>query len=343
MKSKVINAIAFMAYWLGIDALFYCLNRKAKRIVTFHNVLPDEMFRPGVANGVSNCLSDFLRIIHECAKKFRFSTDLFDAKTLTLTFDDGYRNQYTFAYRELRKLAIPAFVFVAGDAIDGKADFPGLAVDLLTHWIDTVPPGRYVLELHGGEVILQVSESNRLAAWSQIIWPLFVSDMPERGQNMLAACDKAYPLEKVFAKLPENYVLERLTGISAAMRAEMKTAGWKIGWHTKSHFPLAKLSEEDLTQELEAPEEFKSECLSYPYGNPVEVGAVAPRLAQCLNFPAAVSNTNEAQENASAYFLPRLSLSHDKYRLHFQLSGLEYFLKHLRLLPVVLPKEVKDA
>lgn len=43
--------IAYAAYWTGIDALFYWLNRKAKRIVTFHNVLPQGLWRKDLANG----------------------------------------------------------------------------------------------------------------------------------------------------------------------------------------------------------------------------------------------------------------------------------------------------
>ena len=59
MRHKIVEIIAFLAYWTGIDALFYWLNRKAKRIVTFHNVLPDAMYRYDLANGVSNSESGF--------------------------------------------------------------------------------------------------------------------------------------------------------------------------------------------------------------------------------------------------------------------------------------------
>lgn len=332
MKSKIINIIAFAAYWLGIDALFYWLNRESKRILTFHNVLPDSMFRDGVANGVSNKLSDFISIIDECAKKFRFSTDLFDAKTLTITFDDGYRNQYSIAFKELEKRGIPAYLFVSGDVIEKKVR-PGLAVDLLTHWIDNVLAGRYVLQFDRGGQICQISAKNRVAIWSEIIWPAFMDDVTGKGRNVLTVCDKAYSMESILSNLPEEYVRERLTGISGEERDEMRKAGWKIGWHTWSHFPLAKLDDSDLIRELDALEEFRNECLSYPYGNMCEVGASAIKLAERKGFPCAVSNTNEVQADISSYFLPRMSLLPNKYRLHFQLSGLEYFVKYRRLLP----------
>ena len=73
-------------------------------------------------------------------------------------------------------------------------------------------------------------------------------------------------------------------------------------------------------------------CLSYPYGNPVEVGNVAIKIAEEFGYPFAVSNTSEARP--SRFFMPRMSVLPDKgkYRLHFQMSGLEYFIKQRRLL-----------
>lgn len=97
------QVVAIVCYYLGIDALFYWLNRKTKRIVMFHNVLKDDLWRSGVANGVSSSASVFTKTIEECSKRFGFSLDLEDPKTLTITFDDGYANQYTTAYPILRQ------------------------------------------------------------------------------------------------------------------------------------------------------------------------------------------------------------------------------------------------
>ena len=333
MKNVVVEVVAYLAYWLGSDALFYWLNRRAKRILTFHNVLPDELFRPGIANGVSNRLSDFERIIDECAKRFKFSTDLFDSTTLTVTFDDGYRNQYTTAFKALQKRGIPAYLFVAGDIgrVERVDRVEGLVVDLLTHWIDNVPAGRYVVGAVG--VAVDINSESRMSVWSNVIWPMFMADAEHKGASVLSACDKAYPIEKILASLPEDYRKERFEGVTKDECEEMRSSGWKIGWHTWSHYPLSSLSEDDQRQELDSPPEFRNVCLSYPYGNHAEVGMVAKKVAKGLGYPCAVSNTNEAEP--SRFFLPRMSVlpDKDKYRLHFQLSGLEYFMKHKRLLP----------
>lgn len=324
MKYSVLKILAVLAYWFGVDALFYWLNRKAKRIITFHNILPDELFRNGIANGVSNKLGDFERIIDECGKCFMFSTDLFDAKTLTITFDDGYRNQYTTAFKALQKRGIPAYLFVSGENLqthNSRSEY-GLLIDKLLHWVAEAP-----IEL--------IPDGNRLRYWVVEIWPRFMADSENKGKKLFSELCAKYPYEKIVESLPDDYVHERLDIISDVELDEMRHAGWKIGWHTGSHYPLARLPGEALRRELDSPEEFRQVCLSYPYGNPVEVGDAAIKMAETMGYPCAVSNTNTAMSNTSRFFLPRMSLPVNKYRLHFRLSGLEYFIKHRKLLPVV--------
>ena len=307
------RVVAIFAYWLGFDALFYWLNRKSKRIITFHNVFPDEMFREGVANGVSNRLSDFKKIVEMCKRRFPIDTDMFNARSLTITFDDGYHNQYEYAFKTLREMGVEAYVFVSADTKNGA-----LTIDKLLHWVSEAP----IEYIKGGD---------RLRMWCDEIWPKFLKDSKAKGEAVLCELDTIYPYEKVLASLSEDYKRERLIGISEDELNEMRVSGWKIGWHTRSHYPLAKLSESQVREELESPKEFRSICLSYPYGNPCEVGDDAIRIAREFEYPCAVANTNESEHGQ--YFLPRIALSADKYLLHFELSGCKYFIKHFRLLP----------
>lgn len=109
--------IAIITKFLLLRQLAYFLNRHRKRIITFHNVLTDDIFEANVANGVSCSLSQFKTIIDEIAKHFPFSLDLGDARTATITFDDGYRNQADVAYPYLLSKRIPAYLFVSGDLL----------------------------------------------------------------------------------------------------------------------------------------------------------------------------------------------------------------------------------
>ncbi len=316
MKKVFIYFLSVISYRIGLVSFFYFLNRRAKRIITFHNVLPDGLFRKGVANGVSCDLSSFLKIIKECRKRFPVSNDLLDPTTLTITFDDGYLNQYTTAFKVLKERNLPAYVFVS----DMRKE--ELLIDKLLHWVAEVP-------------IDLIPDGNRSKYWVEEIWPRFVADFERMGRTVFEELDKAYPYAKIRSSLPVAYCRERLTRIPDECLDEMRNAGWAVGWHTVSHYPLSRLSEDILKKELDSPNEFRNVCLSYPYGNPAEVGSGTVRMAKAFGYPCAVSNTNTDPANKSSFFLPRMSLPANKYRLHFRLSGLEHFIKYGHLLPII--------
>lgn len=310
--------VAIIAYWTGLDALFYWLNRKKKRIITFHNILPKELWMDGVANGVSTKLEDFVKVVEMVRARFEITNDLFKPGTCTITFDDGYRNQYEYGYKTLKQMGVPAYFFISGDLMNGG---DALIVDKLTHWVDVAPE-----ELIPGY--------DRSKYWDDVIWEKFLADDASRGRNVLFELDAQYAYSKVLAIFSEEYVKMRLTGMSTEELCEIRSCtDYCVGWHTKSHYPLAKLNEDAVYEELKSPEMFLSNCLSYPYGNPGEVGEVAIRVAEDIGYPCAVANTNMASHGR--YFLPRMALSAEKYLLHFELSGCKYFLKSHRLLPIV--------
>ena len=114
--------VAFLGYWSGLDALFYWLNRKAKRVLTFHNVLPDAIASEVPSFGYADKLSEFASIIEEIGRRFVFDVDVDKEGTCTITFDDGYLNEYEVAGKWLMERNIPAILFVAGNIIGAKAD-----------------------------------------------------------------------------------------------------------------------------------------------------------------------------------------------------------------------------
>ena len=299
MRHRVVEVLAFLAYWSGLDSLFYWLNRKAKRIVTFHNVLPDELYVNNLANGVSNSESGFRLIVGEIAKRYRFSTDVWDAKTCTITFDDGYVNQAEIAGRVLGEMGIPAILFVAGDLIGGKGP---LLIDKLLH------------------------KTESIEKWMKEVWPAL-----KKGKVKVK--DEG---EQWMEKLSVEYRRLRLTGVAEAQLDELHAKGWKIGWHTWRHLPLVSLSEDEVRKELDCPAAYRGEVLSYPFGNPEEVGETAIRVAGELGYPCAVSNTHAAGARHGRYFLPRMDLLPNKYMIHFELSGAKFWLMYKRLLPRVV-------
>ena len=337
MKHNLVLIFSFFCYWLGIDSLFYFLNRKAKRIITFHNVLPQGILPNKRIIGLTDSEETFRLKIREIKKQFPISVDIADYKSATITFDDGYLNQAEVAGRILQEEGdIPAIIFAAGRMIDNKDPHKSLIVDLLLHWTYLVPNGEYTLTLdQQSPFLLEITNDNRNLIWQKVIWPSFVGDTFSMGQHLLAALDKLYPIKDILLKCNKEYLRLRLTGISQSNIKDLSQKGWLIGWHTYNHYPLSCMTREDKMKEISelASQSMKNIVFSYPYGECFSVDEETIRIAEESGYPCAVSNTIAGGNFNEKYFLPRLMLSDNKYLIHFELSGLKYFLKRKKLFP----------
>ena len=331
------KTLATICYYMQLHKLAYFLNRKRKRIVTFHNVLPDDIFESNVANGVSNSLTEFRTIIDEIAKRFGFSLDIDDPKTVTITFDDGYRNQVEVAGKYLLSRNIPAVLFVSGRLLasgdNGTIGDNTLIIDLLLHWISYAPNGSYSIAYNGNTTKFFLMSDNRLAIWSKYIWPGFKSDSRSRGKNLLDALDKSFSIQNILESLSSEYVKQRLEPASLGQYKDLEKAGWIIGWHTTSHYPLSLLSYEEKFEELKPNELCSKDILSFPYGGSGEVDEDCLNIAKQLGYKSAVSNVDIPNALSGKWFRSRMTISADSILLHFELSGLKHLLKYRKLLP----------
>ena len=260
-------------YWSGIDLLFYWLNRKAKRVGTFHNVLPDELCRGMRTLPVAQTVSSFRRMIREATRYLKTDADLDASGTLTITFDDGYLNQYEVAPQAL------------------AAEGVGAAV-------------------------------------------IFVSDDALRASDAKTALTADRQLHQGLDYTPE-YARLRLRGMSPAQMEELRSHGWKIGYHTKTHRRLSEMSAAEQRMELKPPSWLKDNILSYPFGWEKDVDDSAVQIAADFGYDCAFSNQCERSRRISRHFRPRMVLMPDKYWIHFELSGAKFFFKYRRLLPRV--------
>lgn len=315
--------LAFVAYWLGVDAIMYWFNRRAKRIITFHNVLPNSLQKE-LSIGCSESVDDFKMKLDEMAKHFSFSTDLNDPKSVTIAFDDGTLNEAEIAGEILCERNIPAILFVAGDIIDAKPE-ETLVTDKILLWC-ALAPDEAVKKIFG--VIVPRDE-----LWVRYVQPAYREDWESRGRKFLAKLEEVCPIQSLCGKLPNEWVRLRMSGVKSEQLEELRKRGWKIGWHTWSHYPLGMLDDESKRQELNSPSEYRNVVLSYPYGDIEAIGESSLKIAKELGYPSAVSNDPDYSPYRGQYFLQRMALPNNKYELHMVLSGLKYFLKYHRLLP----------
>lgn len=316
MRKVAMRIVVVLGYWLGIDRLFYFLNRRAKRIIVFHNVLPDEIMEKERTSGAIR-LSAFVATIRECLKEFDSSLDLFDPHTITFTFDDGYWNLYDVVFMEMKSMGVSGYVFFAGGAESL------LAIDQMRYWKLYAP-----VTLSNGRL--------KDEYWNEVIWKKYRDDVNGRGAAAIIACEEAYPFAKVLSSLSRRHKELRLAKITTRQIEEMREAGWMVCWHTNSHYPLGWLDENEMLIELSTAH-FAKDVISYPYGVDERVGRMAIDMAERLGYTAGVSNTLVSTIGFSRYFLPRLHLpgNGDKYRIHYELSGFGHFMRTRHLLPFV--------
>lgn len=329
MKRKVVAWVERIACWFGVDALFYWLNRGAKRVVAFHNVLPDELMRPEDGGGICFRASEFRLAIRELKKHFSFSVNQDDSSALTLTFDDGYLNQYETAAQILQEEGgIPAMLFVSGALIGSKGYENCLVIDKILQWQKDVP-------MSVAEKVFGRTFSSRMQLWSEALLPAFAADAEMKGLGLLARLEAAYSTRKdVEARSPE-YRRLRFDGLTKEQIADLWARGWKVGYHTYSHYPVSRLSDEEARKELTpADPEMLKVPFAYPYGNEDFVSERDERIVESLGYPCAYSCGAEMTGRyGRRFFLRRMMPPIDKYRLHFELSGLRHFLKYRKLLP----------
>ena len=337
MKRRLFRYFCGFSYWSGLDAVFYWLNRKAKRVLCFHHVLPDGMAMNLPLDGFAIVASEFRQVIREVKRKFPFSTDVDNPLSVTLTFDDGFLNQYEIAAEILRQEgAIPACLFVAGKMVGNDHPQSALDCDLLAAWATFVPEGDYTLCINGDTRHFTIKTlSDRRRAWLSVLRPLWVEELRSATgrRELLKALSELYPFDKIFNELPGDYVHLRFTGVSHKQLEDLRSRGWKIGWHTHSHIPLKILSREEREKELTAPEEFANEVMAYPFGSPDAIDDETIGITSRKGYPCAFSYMTDPGSMMGLWFLPRMSVSSSKYQLHFELSGLKHFLQTRRLLP----------
>ncbi|MCW5907697.1 MAG: polysaccharide deacetylase family protein [Chitinophagales bacterium] len=113
---------------LGIERLFASLNKNNKLILVYHGVVdsPDHTLSPGPI-----ATSQFKQHLVYFKKHFDIVSldEIFEMyrndhtpkrKTIAITFDDGYENNYTNAFPLLKKMDVPATIFVVSQLLEGN-------------------------------------------------------------------------------------------------------------------------------------------------------------------------------------------------------------------------------
>jgi len=273
LKRAVIAALKRAGYY---ERALGALSGDRALVLVYHRIVGtvgNREWRTGFERGVS--ASNFERHMEFLRRRMRPVplAELADAvrrgrslpeRTVCVTFDDGYRDNYTDAFPILRRHGIPATVFVATAYMEsGKAFW----WDRVVHLVRNTPAKRVdltgVVDLAGrrgsgaGAVVSLGGPRERAAAAERIVTAMEYLP-PERIESILGALRERLGVRDSGG----NGAGETM---SWSEIEHLSRSGIAIESHTHSHPYLAPLSEKGVELELRR----SKECLEQRIGGPV--------------------------------------------------------------------------
>ena len=220
-----------------------------------------------------------------------------------ITFDDGYLDNYEFAFAALREHGLPATFFIA----TGFIDDPRLS------WWDEIAS---LVRRSSVDVIT-------MPRWLPYPQTLVVGER-ERVVRSLLGIYKSLPTEDAPQFMADLRVAARAAplakgeelGMNWDMLREMSAAGMTIGGHTVNHIVLSGASAEQQWQEIsvcasriEAEIGKKMEYFAYPVGNRSSFNAESMECLERLGVRYAFSYYGGfADSQAHRYDMPRMAI-----------------------------------
>lgn len=230
----------------------------------------------------------------------RLYRDALPARALSVTFDDGYADNYSIAFPILRELSIPAAFFVTTGYLDGGRMWNDTVIESVRRasgpWLDlsNLALGTYDLESLG----------DRRRAIDRLLKAVKYQPKAQRDDTVAAIA------ELVGAQLPNDLMMSR------KQVQELRSATMEIGAHTVSHPILARIGSADAEREivdskseLEAIIGEKVQYFAYPNGKPIEdYAAEHVALARRIGFRAAVTTSwGSSCRHSDPFQLPRFT------------------------------------
>ncbi len=241
------------------------------------------------------------------------------SRTVALTFDDGWLDNYTHAFPVLRKHKLPATVFLA-TAFVGSSE---------TLWTDQVARALDLLRKDGEVVRFSQDIKDHENMPSLVVSPINrLVDRPSNQavgqsvQEVISALQSIAPQQRketiaALIKLAERRVdlnTER-SFINWDEAREMAAEGIRFGCHTHNHLRLTELSSEDMLEEVEfskqkiLSQELKpSKVFCYPEG---AWNVETQRVLASDGWKFALGVGKQADLSAEPKLLPRVGIHDD--------------------------------
>lgn len=244
------------------------------------------------------------------------------ADSVALTIDDGYREVYTEVFPLLKRLALPATIYVVTDFVDGRL---WLWPDRVAHVMLTTRQRDWVFAVNGRRIPYTLaSEASRLKAWSDCADYLLTLRPPERDQQIdLLARDLGVVLPD---EPPVGY-----EPVTWAQLREMSDAGFEVASHGCTHPRMSLLDEagirEEATRSRHRIEEMVGRpvtSFSYPHGTQDDVNDQVREGVVNAGYENAVMSVDSNRPMSDPLLLPRTAIGSDFRGFLATLAGIRF-------------------
>ena len=273
LKYLARNIVAPTLYASGFDRVISHFSRKKGLIIIYHGIIPHDNLK---YNSRQLLLGDFKKQIEYLSKHFRIIslTEMFHRyrsgieggeRCLSITFDDGYENNYKYAYPTLRDLQIPSTFFVCTQLFDENRILWNDIIDVyIQHIGEELAYEGFKFVRTGPKTMIDTSRKIDLRQ--------FVRSLdPEAHQAFIEHVKAAHGIASVLAKIDTDFW--RLMS-SEQVREIAEHELMEVGSHTHSHYELSKVhpdaAREELTKSketLEAQIQQEVKAIAFPYGS----------------------------------------------------------------------------
>jgi len=255
-KLKMIKHLATLASSFG--------GKKKLLILIYHRVLEKHDFmRPNIVDKQSftwhlNLLSQYFNVLSLDEALKHIENDTLPPRAICITFDDGYRDNYTNALPILKSFNLSATFFIASGFLDGGRMWNDTIIEAVRNSSDE----RIDLEFLGlGQVEVDNDNKKYLVAQHIINAIKHLPNETRREYTEYVAEQSSF--------LPNDLMM------SSEQVKELHQSGMEIGGHTVNHPILAKLDKQSANEEIVFNKGFLDNLLkmptkffAYPNGKP---------------------------------------------------------------------------
>jgi peptidoglycan/xylan/chitin deacetylase (PgdA/CDA1 family) len=294
-----------------------CYHRVGVEGVPYHSRLEPRIFESQM-----NYLKKHYRLVSLSQMCRELEDGIVVPPTIAITFDDGYRDLYAHAFPILRRLQIPATIYLIGECMQTG----------MVPWYDRIFSAIHCAPGPSLEVMLDTARTFKIdshAERSSVAWEIVCY---LRCLDDSARSEWCRNFER-FRPVRESELQSRI--LDWTQVREMLEAGISFGAHTWSHPSVSQLSSEALDHELGETKSFLELALgteiahfAYPFGKPGDCSPQAEVALSKFRYRSAVTTTEGINSSSSnALKLRRLQIGEDASLPQFSFAVAQMFFE----------------